>query len=158
MDRREFVTAVGIGSLAGVTGCIGNVVGTGMKEAEDPFQGVETSQSGSTETVQGDAVLPQGTYATREYNRDSTTQFSIDYETESGNVIDVITLRREEFENYSNGDNTVFLKEVSQMDAPSGNLSGTLNAGDYVIVFDNTTWGEGVPEGEETVSFSITVG
>jgi len=158
MDRREFVTAIGIGSLAGVTGCVQNVVGTGMEQAEDPFQGLETSQAGSAQTLSGDAVLPQGTYATRSYQPESRVQFSVDYETQSGNVVDVLTMRREEFQNYTQGNEAVFLAAVSQMNAASGDLSGVLGAGDYVLVFDNTTWGNGTPEGEETVSFSVTIG
>lgn len=158
MDRREFVTAVGIGSLAGVTGCIQNVVGTGMDQAEDPFRGLETTQAGSAQTVSGEAVLPQGTFATRGYKPESRVQFSVDYETQSGNVIDVLTMRREEFQNYTQGNEAVFFDAVSQMDAPSGDLSGVLGAGDYVLVFDNTTWGDGTPQGEETVSFSVTIG
>ncbi|PSQ15228.1 hypothetical protein BRD00_14695 [Halobacteriales archaeon QS_8_69_26] len=158
MDRRAFVTAVGVGSLAGVTGCIGNVVGTGMDEAKDPWRGVETTEEGSTTTDAGEAVLPQDTYAPRSYERDDAFELAISFEVEGNNGIDVLTMLREEFENnYSEGNEAVYLTSVSELDATSGEVQGLLEADDYVVVFDNTAWGDGSPQGEETLSFSISV-
>lgn len=158
MERREFVTAVGVGSLAGVTGCIQNVVGTQMEQAEDPWQGIETSQSGPTSTTEGEASLPQGTFATRAYEPETQTGLAINYEVESGNPIDVLTMRREEFDRYSNGEDAVYLANVSTLNEATGDMRGRITAGEYVVVLDNTTWGEGTPRNDETVSFSITIG
>lgn len=157
MNRRAYLTAVGVGSLAGVTGCIANVVGTGMDPAEDPWQGVETTENGSTTTVEGELVLPQDTYATRRYQPEGSFELAITYEVEGENPVDLYTMRPEEFDNYAEGDNAVFFTAVSKENAPSGDVQGLLEAGEYVVVFDNTSWGDTSPNGEETMSFSISV-
>lgn len=76
-----------------------------------------------------------------------------------GPGVDVVVMTAGAFARFSDGGPFEFRPTVSMPDVVNGSVSGTLPAGEYVLVVDNSDVGDGSPDGSDVpavVDLSIT--
>lgn len=74
-----------------------------------------------------------------------TGTIEYDFTVRQGPAIDVILMNRSEYSYFEQGERFRYSSLLSRMDATSGRVSGTLPAGNYMLVFDNSNNGVAYP-------------
>ncbi|WP_275882794.1 zinc ribbon domain-containing protein [Halorhabdus sp. BNX81] len=116
---------------------------------------VERSSGLTSETLEGTVTIPSGRYATRILEPDVAVEYSVEFEVTDGGPIDVILLDDDEYDRYRDRNSDV-QHRAQRTAAESGQLTTSVGAGEYDLVFDNTGVYGTSPDGEVTVSLTIT--
>ena len=150
-SRRAVLGALGVGLSAAVAGCTtGNGNGTGAGDARSP--GAET------ELVSGTLRIRPGSHETRGFSLPgerwltvgaSLSDRSVDVKRD-GPAVDVFVVSPDAAARYRRGEPFDFLQGVSMPDVVNGEVSGTVPAGEYELLVDNTDRGAGAPDGSGT--------
>lgn len=160
MYRRTVIGGV-VGATATLVGCTDlrqDLGATGKHQhASDPWESRSQSQTAAGYELDAQVVLPQGTYAIQTYGPDVAFRFSLEGTVERGGPIDVWVMEDDEFDRYREREDALYLSSVSRSEVRRFDISGQLNAGDYVICFDNSAFNGAQPEGEAQVSFTMAV-
>jgi hypothetical protein len=138
-SRRDVLGALGTGAVAAVAGCTD---GTGP-----------TRRASGKRLVDGTLRLETGTYGTRAFTladerwltvAATLSDRSVDVKRD-GPAVDVFVLRPNEAARYRAGDPFEYLETVSMPDVVNGSVAGTVPAGEYELLVDNTARGSGAP-------------
>ena len=141
---------------------------TGLAGASVALAGCNESSGGnggnggsSWETVADDTrQVPEDNYYAKafELNRNATVQ--VDATVRQGPAIDIVTMPRSEFQEFEAGNRFQYGPSLSMLDSTGGQVSDSLESGQYVVLFDNTNRLEASPptnldDDIATVEFTI---
>lgn len=160
LTRRTFFTGVSIVAVAGCTtadspsnggGEGGDIADIGKSDADD--DGVPDSEDeypndanrSSGDTKSGTGQIGEDQWLT--WNLDFTEQTHLEYEmlVRDGPSVDVFLFDENEYEYYSNQERAKYYSALSDLDTIQPEGRGWLESGDYVLVIDNTNYGEAQP-------------
>jgi len=116
---------------------------------------VERDSGLATSILEGTVTIPAGRYAARILQPSTAAEYNVDFEVTGGGAIDVFLFDDDEYDRYRD-QNTDFQLLARVRNETSGQLSTTVGAGDYRIVFDNTGFVGADPSGEVTVAIELT--
>lgn len=142
-SRRRIVGALGTALVAAVAGCT----------ADDGD--ASRSPDAETELVGGTLRVPPGSHGTRGFSLPGErwltvgavlSDRSVDVKRD-GPAVDVFVVEPDAADRYRNGEQFEYLRDVSMPDVVAGEVSGTVPAGEYELLVDNTARGAGAPDG-----------
>jgi hypothetical protein len=99
------------------------------------------------------ATVPQGRYAVYEINPQVSFEMSYMARVMEGSAVDVYVMDGDEFNRYRDEEDISFYSEASEQDTTNAEVQTTMAPGEYVIIIDNTYYGEAQPSGEVVVEF-----
>lgn len=106
-------------------------------------------------TLHVEGELGPHEYGSYSWTPQRTIEVEISVETGGGDEMDLLVMEGGEFDRLRDGKQAGMLADLTMFGVSDGSTSGSLTAGDYQIVFDNSTWGEAKPEG--TIRFEAEV-
>jgi hypothetical protein len=133
-SRRKFIATGIAGASLVLAGCSGGEASGGDTEAE--------WQAGTEETgrrILEDEWLPQP------ISLDRDQEIRIGVTVREGPAIDIVTCTESEYRAFANGDRFQYDTDLSMPDSTGGQVSGKIDAGEYVLVLDNTNRIEAEP-------------
>jgi len=158
MNRRHFLgTAVAACALAGCTGS----ETPEHSEATDAWGRFTTTTGSDGETAfKATVPLASGEYAKRSATpQTGPAAFTIDFTVQEDRPIDLLFLTEGEYNTrYRDGDaeEVSFINDLSAPGSTGTTLSGSVQAGKYYIVLDNTGAYGTEPDGDVTVEITIS--
>lgn len=149
MHRRRYLALLG---SIGLAGC--GALGKSTPDLDnDALRNQETASGYRSQSVRGDLELDSGGYTAKMLTPDRSVRYAVTTDTDA--PIDVLTMERAELNNYREGKNALFFKQASVLDTRRASIDTSLSAGSYVLVFDNSTWGEASHGDTVTGTFSV---
>lgn len=164
MERRRFLTAVGTTATVALAGCSGDSSDENPEtedttptptpdeestpDEEDAVDDIEEAvdQQDVTETlIEDTATVPEDEYRTFSISLSEQSELELRTTVRDGPAVDIIMVQQSEFDAYSSGERFRFFDEFSQLDTVGDMTSGPFDAGDYVVVIDNTDAVEAAP-------------
>jgi hypothetical protein len=167
MRRRTYLQGAGAtavtAAIAGCSNAIERVTGDGddgpprheLRGESAWYE--ERSQTSDTQwRFVATVVLEPGQYAARPLDPDGSGRYTITWETD-GFPIDVYVLGASEYETgWRERESMQFDAALSEQDAPSGSVSGTISSGDPVLIVSNSERYGSDPAGTVWTQLEVT--
>lgn len=159
VTRRNLL--IGAGAVAGLVGLGGCALGAAVLSRPDhrvhDGWDVERTEGLRSVTLDGTLTLPEGRYAGRNLRPDLALQYDVEFDVSRGGSVDVFTVQEDEYDRYRDrADNFEFVSSLSTTDSSGATLSGTLGAGEYKLVVDNTGVYGADPGGEVEMDIYVS--
>lgn len=153
ISRRGLIQKSAVGVAVGLTGCTsGQSFQQCSSECFENSQSNTNRQEGTVE-YSFTARVPQGRYVVYEINPQVSIGLSYVARVTQGSAVDIYVMDGDEFNRYRDEEDTSFYIEASEQDTTNAEIQTTMPPGDYVIIIDNTYYGEAQPSGEVVVEF-----
>lgn len=134
-SRRKFL-ATGIATASFVlAGCSDN--------GDTDGSGTQTEWQVATE--QNSRRILEDEWLPQRISLDQGREVRIEVMVREGPAIDIVTCRESEYRVFENGDRFQYNSTLSMLDSAGGQVSGSLEAGEYVLMLDNTNRIEAEP-------------
>lgn len=116
---------------------------------EQPFS--DHRQSGAVE-------LGQGEYTVFTFRNEEPVELQYAFEVVEGGPIDAFVMNADAFEGYQASERIGLSAETTVQGSTGESISGRLPAGEHVLVFDNTPYGNTTPAGTVRLLYGISLG
>jgi len=93
-------------------------------------------------------VVPGGEYYYWPFELEASHDYTYEFAVQAGPAVDVFTMPEEALRDYANEEEFEYLDAVSSLDSTGTSVQGTLEAGAYVLLVDNTSAGRATPPAE----------
>lgn len=148
MDRRQFLATCASAAAASGAGCLGVLGGSSYEFQESPDPWLNESKGsglgGSVHEIEFE--LEVGEWAARTVDTPSAIRFGFAVAVDTGVPVEAFLLRRSNFEAFQNNRGTRPFKGLHRT-GTTFEARGQVPFGNYLLVVDNTGYGNQSPEG-----------
>jgi hypothetical protein len=115
----------------------------GVPDSDDDYPNDPERSAGKTS--RGNLDVAEDEWSSWTFEFSEPTHIEYEMVVRDGPSVDVILFGDREYEYFENQDRAKYYSGLSDLDTTRGLASGWVEAGDYVLVVDNTEWGEAAP-------------
>lgn len=165
-ERRKFLRLAGAATATALAGCSGGGStggsqstpteqpdtpterpdrdGDGVPDANDDFPG-NSNLSSVLESVDDTRNIEEDEWYVFSLELSRAGELSYEFIVREGPPIDVIVVEESEYQYFEQGERYEYVTEPTVFDSAGDEGSGTLSAGNYRLILDNTAAGEAAP-------------